>query len=520
MTRLVVGPFNRVEGDLEVTLDVDDGVVRQARVTTPLYRGFEQLLVGRPAPDALAIAPRICGICSVSQSIAAATLLRHLDGVAPARNGVLAANLAHAVENIADHLTHFYLFFMPDFARDEYLARTWFEETRRRFKAMSGEAVGEILPARARLLEIMGIVAGKWPHSLAFQPGGVTRGVDLGEKMRIVAILREFRDVVETRLFGGSIDRFLSIDTPAALDDHVFGAGATGDFSAFVRIARDLGLDRLGRADLDLMSFGAYHGDERAAFIAGVFRAAGSTIALPASHIAEHVAHSWFRESDEDPRASETIPDVEKPGAYSWAKAPRLSGRPVEVGAIARQAVDGDPLICALLAEAGGSNVFARVVARIREIARVLRLADDWARALTPKEPFCAAAPHAMDGQGVALVEAARGSLGHWATVRDGMIQRYQIIAPTTWNFSPRDNSGVPGPLETAFAGRRGRPARIARGIRSACRALVRSLHGVHRTLTRAAKARFRKVKSSLPSGALIFARARVREIGEASIPS
>ena len=48
MSRIVIGPFNRVEGDLEVTLDVEAGTVRQAFVSAPLYRGFEQIL-DRPA---------------------------------------------------------------------------------------------------------------------------------------------------------------------------------------------------------------------------------------------------------------------------------------------------------------------------------------------------------------------------------------------------------------------------------------------------------------------------------------
>ncbi|HLP70248.1 MAG TPA: nickel-dependent hydrogenase large subunit, partial [Rhizobium sp.] len=126
MTRVIAGPFNRVEGDLEVALDVQDGVIARAEVTTTLYRGFEQLLSGRPGLDALVIAPRICGICSVSQSIAAATALRNLAGDHAAPNGYIAANIAHAAENIADHLTHFYLFFMPDFARAEYAGRSWF----------------------------------------------------------------------------------------------------------------------------------------------------------------------------------------------------------------------------------------------------------------------------------------------------------------------------------------------------------------------------------------------------------
>ena len=55
--------------------------------------------------------------------------------------------------------------------------------------------------------------------------------------------------------------------------------------------------------------------------------------------------------------------------------------------------------------------------------------------------------------RGVGLVEAARGSLGHWLTVRRGRIHNYQIIAPTTWNFSPRDGAGTPGALEQALAG-------------------------------------------------------------------
>ena len=210
MTRLIVGPFNRVEGDLELTLDLSEGRVEAARVATTLYRGFEQILVGRPAADALTIAPRICGICSLSQSIAAAAALRVLTDVRPPRNGELAANIAHAAENIADHLTHFYLFFMPDFARDFYAGASWFPEVAARFKAVSGAAALEVLPARARLLHVMGLIAGKWPHSMAIQPGGVTRSLDLGEKMRLIAVLGEFRAFAERVLFAAPLEKIAS----------------------------------------------------------------------------------------------------------------------------------------------------------------------------------------------------------------------------------------------------------------------------------------------------------------------
>ena len=55
MSRLVLGPFNRVEGDLEVTLDIDGGRIRSARVNSPLYRGFEQILAGKDPRDALVL---------------------------------------------------------------------------------------------------------------------------------------------------------------------------------------------------------------------------------------------------------------------------------------------------------------------------------------------------------------------------------------------------------------------------------------------------------------------------------
>ena len=77
-TRLLVGPFNRVEGDLEVSLDIADGQVRSAQVSSSLYRGFENMLIGRDPLDALVLVPRICGICSVAQSAAAAAALAAL----------------------------------------------------------------------------------------------------------------------------------------------------------------------------------------------------------------------------------------------------------------------------------------------------------------------------------------------------------------------------------------------------------------------------------------------------------
>ena len=78
---------------------------------------------------------------------------------------------------------------------------------------------------------------------------------------------------------------------------------------------------------------------------------------------------------------------------------------------------------------------------------------EHWTRALRPNEPFCEHATMPDEAQGFGMIEAARGSLGHWLKVKKGRILNYQIVAPTTWNFSPRDAQGVAGALEQALLG-------------------------------------------------------------------
>lgn len=95
----------------------------------------------------------------------------------------------------------------------------------------------------------------------------------------------------------------------------------------------------------------------------------------------------------------------------------------------------------------------SRVLARVVELARLVLLAETCLRAIEPDAPCCneVLLPEQADAYG--LCEAARGSLGHWLSIRGGRIANYQIIAPTSWNFSPRDRQGLPGALEAALVG-------------------------------------------------------------------
>jgi len=450
-SRRVVGPFNRVEGDLEVTLEIADGRVGAAYVNSPMYRGFEQILQGKHPLDALVYVPRICGICSVAQSAAAALALADAMGLQAPDNGRLAANLTLAAENLADHLSHFYLFFMPDFAREAYRDRSWFAATEARFKAVTGSATTDALPVRAKFMHLMGYLAGKWPHTLSLQPGGSARPLEQAELLWIAILLAEFRTFLERTLFGDRLEAVAALDSEAALLRWLEPRAAQADLPRFLALAYDLQLHRLGHATDRFMSYGAYHDGNAALFPAGVWD--GGLQALDVSSIREDISHSWM---DGDvalaPAEGHTLPQPDKLGAYSWCKAPRLGGRVVETGALARQMMAGHPLVRDLVARHGGS-VTARVVARLLEIALVLPQMERWVKEIRPGAPFCLPDLPVRSAHGVGLVEAARGSLGHWLEVRDGKLHNYQIIAPTTWNFSPRDAAGEPGALEQALVG-------------------------------------------------------------------
>ncbi|HEY0846170.1 MAG TPA: nickel-dependent hydrogenase large subunit [Noviherbaspirillum sp.] len=457
MSRLIVGPFNRVEGDLEVQLDIDAGVVRSAKVNAPMYRGFEQVLHNRHPFDALVYVPRICGICSVAQSVAAARALAQAIGVQAPHNGRVVTNLMLATENLADHLTHFYLFFMPDFARPAYNGRAWHEEVRRRFTAQQGEHARQAIAARQRWFTLLGTLGGKWPHTQSIQPGGSTRAIEPAERIRLLSRIREFRGFLERTLFAAPLERIAALDSEAALRAwHAEAAPDHGDFRLFLTIANDGGLESLGRGPGLYMSYGSYpDSDDTAMFSRGLWDAEnGIRLPLDTEGIAEDATHAWLSDAGgpRHPQVGVTLPVPDKAHAYTWNKAPRLDGRVLETGALARQLVHGHPLVRDAASRCGGT-VYTRVLARLLELALVVPAMEQWLAELRPGEPYFTEASLPDHAHGAGLAEAARGSLGHWVSLRDGKILNYQIVAPTSWNFSPRDAQGTPGALEAALVG-------------------------------------------------------------------
>lgn len=455
-SRLLVGPFNRVEGDLEVALEIEGDRVRSAQVNATMYRGFEQILQGKAPHDALVYVPRICGICSVSQSVAAARALADLAGVRPSPNGQLATNLILAVENMADHLTHFYLFFMPDFCRPVYADRPWHAEALRRFQPERGEQARMATAARQRWLTLLGTLGGKWPHTQSVEPGGCTRAIDAAERVRLLARLREFRRFLEQQLFDAPLQAVSSLEDEDALWAWHSQKPMGGDLRCFLSLVYDLGLQRLGPGPGRYLSYGAYALPEGGFALPGGLWRAGATAleSVDTQAITEDATHAWLAQARAPlhPWHGLTRPEPDKTLAYTWNKAPRLGGEVIETGAIARQLASGQPLVRDAVGRHGGV-VYTRVLARLLELARVVPLMEDWLQALSPGESFCEPVHLPEHGQGMGLSEAARGSLGHWLVVQHGRIASYQIVAPTSWNFSPRDARGTPGALEQALVG-------------------------------------------------------------------
>lgn len=207
-----------------------------------------------------------------------------------------------------------------------------------------------------------------------------------------------------------------------------------------------------------------------------------------ADQIQEYVAHSWYDYSggkekglhpyDGETNLNYTGPkppydqlDVEQ--SYSWLKSPRWKGHSMEVGPLARvlmlyakghaqtkELVDMtlstlDVPIDALFSTLG------RTAARTLETKIIGDNMQTWYDNLitnikagdtkTFNETQWDPSSWPAEARGVGIMEAPRGGLAHYIVIKDGKIDNYQAVVPSTWNAGPRDPAGVPGAYEAAL---------------------------------------------------------------------
>ncbi|MBM4079818.1 MAG: nickel-dependent hydrogenase large subunit, partial [Planctomycetes bacterium] len=354
-----------------------------------------------------------------------------------------------ATETILSHFTHFYLTFCTDLAAARYPA-----EAAKRFTAWTGSHYGPAVKARSELTGILGLLAGKWPNTLAMQPGGLTKALTRSDLDRCAGILAQFRAFVEDQVLGGPLDRWLDNRGMADLERWAnTSESQASDVGFFIQLALTHGFHRLGRGPGRFLSSG-WPLPGNAMWLKPGFFENGTASALDPNQVTEHVRHSWFRPypGGRAPMDGLSEPAPTKDAAYSWCKAPRYAGQPAEVGPLARMVVAEDPLITDAFRQFG-SVVFTRMLARVHEMFRLLTEAAVWLRQISPDEPFYAKDTPQDAASGFSLLEAPRGMLGHWVRIERGRIRNYQVVTPTAWNLSPRDDQGQPGPLESALVG-------------------------------------------------------------------
>lgn len=352
----------------------------------------------------------------------------------------------------------------------------------------------EALEWQRDIIRIHAVLGGRNPHPQTFVVGGMATPLDPSSPQAInderIAFMRE--RLATMRAFIEQV----------YLPDVLFLASAYPEWM------------RRGGGERGLLTyggFGAGGGDDSASqlFPRGLLRAPGADRVAPVdqARITEEVARAWYRSPDgagarhphdgeTDPRHTGPEPPYEwlhTDGRYSWLKAPRYDGEVVEVGPAARMLVAhaaGVPEVRHVLDDALGRlgvatatvhSTMGRIVARALESELVLRRVEDWLDALDRNihsGDLRIADTDRWDrstwparARGFGAHEVPRGALGHWVEIADGTIAHYQVVAPTTWNASPRDAAGRRGAYEQALVGTPvedpARPIELLRTVRS-----------------------------------------------------
>ncbi|NTU63473.1 MAG: nickel-dependent hydrogenase large subunit [Chloroflexi bacterium] len=427
-TTITIDPSTRLEGHLKVTATYDAGHVITAESSGLMFRGFENLLIGKDPRDAAHITQRVCGVCPVCHAMAACLAMEAAAGRTVTDNARLIRNLILGADFLHSHILHFYQLALPSFIRGPAMppwTPAW--EVDLRFTASDNQHLVDhyvqALTARRQAHEMGAILGGRLPHTAAYEFGGVT-------SVPKAALVTRFRTYLT------SLVDF--IDDVYVPDVDLLGQ----TYPEYYAIGRGYG---------NLLAFGVFDlnasGSVKLLGRGRVVDGAASVQNIDLGVILEEVQHSWYDASADglNPSQGLTQPYPEKPGAYSWLKAPRYAGAPYETGPLARMWVNGD--------YRHGISVMDRHQARAREASRIAHAMLDWLNQLNLAASSFTPIGVPTSAVGVGLTEAPRGALGHWLTISNKAVARYQIVTPTCWNCSPRDAAGLAGPLEKALEG-------------------------------------------------------------------
>jgi len=522
MTRIVVDPVTRIEGHLRIDVEVEGGEVKDAWSSGQMFRGIETILTGHDPREAWLFTQRICGVCTTVHAIVSVRAVENALGLEVPLNAQYIRNLILAAHAMHDHIVHFYHLSALDWVdvvaalkadprKAASLAGSLSEwpnnsvqrltQTRDKLKAFveRGQlgifangywghpamklppevnllAVSHYLEAldyQRKINQVVAILGGKTPNIQNLAVGGVANAINLDnqatlnmEKLyRIKSLFEEVKTFVEqvylvdVAAIGALYKEWLG-----------FGAGVTNYLAV-----PDMPTDAAG-TKFDLPGGTIFGGD-----LAGAKPIESFQDAYFRENVSECVAHSWYQgDWTRHPWMGETVPnytDYNADGKYSWVKAPRFGGKPMQVGPLAQVlagfATGHEPtkkwLKVALdkaAAVAGGPidlkglhSTLGRHLARAVRTAIIGELAlEHWSRLVDnigkgDTDIFNPPTFPKGEQRGFGFHEAPRGTLSHWVVIRDGKIANYQAVVPSTWNAGPRDAEEQRGPYESSLIG-------------------------------------------------------------------
>ncbi len=498
--RVVIDPITRIEGHLRIEVEITNGKVSNAWSSSMLFRGLEIILQGRDPRDAWLFTQRSCGVCTYVHGLASVRAVDDAAKVTIPDNARLIRNLLLGAQFLHDHIVHFYQLSALDWVdvvsslkadakkTADLAAKVTpapnsgindFKATQARLKKFvdSGQlgifangywgspayklppevnllAVHHYLMAlrqQARTARMHAIFGGKNPHPQGLVVGGVTCATDLTADR-----IAEFK-----YLWAETMDFVNNVYIP----DVVAVAGFYKDWGKIGGTTNFLVYGEFPQSSKEPDSFLFPRG--------AIFkRNIGQVQAVDIGKIEEGVKHSWY-EGDKalHPAKGETKP---KPGKldvndrYSWMKAPRYNGEPMEVGPLARvlvaygkghaptkAAVDGLLKTLAVPQDALFSTL-GRTAARALETKIIGEAMEGWMAQLianVAKGDTKIYQEYQMPdaAMGAGLNDVPRGALGHWIEIKDQKIGNFQLVVPSTWNLGPRCAQNKPGPLEEAL---------------------------------------------------------------------
>jgi [NiFe] hydrogenase large subunit len=500
--RVVVDPITRIEGHLRIEVEVTNGKVNNAWSSSMMFRGLEIILKDRDPRDAWLITQRACGVCTYVHGLASVRCVDDAVKVSVPDNARIIRNLLMGAQFLHDHIVHFYQLHALDWVdvvsalkadpkkTADLAAKVSpapksgindFKATQAKLKKLveSGQlglfangywgspayklppevnllAVEHYLMAlrqQARTARLHAIFGAKNPHLQSLVVGGVTCATDLTPDR-----IAEFKYLwKETMDF---VDNVYIPDVVAVAGFYKdWGKiGGTTNFLAYGEFPQ-------GPKEPDSLLF-----PRGAVFKRNIAQVQPVDI----NGIEEGVKHSWY-EGDQalPPAKGETKPKYTKLDVndrYSWMKAPRYKGEPMEVGPLARvlvaygkgheptkKAVDGLLTTLQVPKDALFSTL-GRTAARALETKIIGDAMEGWLMQLVENvkkgdTKIYQSFEMPNEAMGAGLNDVPRGALGHWIQIKDQKIANYQLVVPSTWNLGPRCAQNKMGPVEEALIG-------------------------------------------------------------------